>query len=93
MCPNGMAQGGAGDRMDGANAGIAWRDYSLTDPEAGRAIAKGRASAEWYRADMPRTDRAVIRFDHDGRSAAVHRDMETDVRCTDGLWSPEQVQA
>jgi hypothetical protein len=29
------------------------RDYSLVGPESEKAVAKGLATAEWYRTDIP----------------------------------------
>jgi hypothetical protein len=39
--------------MNMVDATPRWRDYSLTGPEAERAIATGLASAEWYHPDVP----------------------------------------
>ena len=56
------ARAGGGDfgKMDGAQDRIGWRDYSLTGPEAARAVATGLASAEWYHSDVPRKDMKAL---------------------------------
>ncbi|MFO7920671.1 Rieske family ferredoxin [Rhodobacteraceae bacterium W635] len=49
--------------------------------------------ADWTRVcaldDIDEED--VIRFDHDGRTFAVYRDLDGGVYCTDGLCTHEQV--
>jgi len=61
-----LAAGGKGDRMDGGDAQIGWRDYSLTGPEAERAIATGLASAEWYHSAVPRKEMKALMKRTDG---------------------------
>ncbi len=52
--------------MDGGDAQIGWRDYSLTGPEAERAIATGLASAEWYHSAVPRKEMKALMKRTDG---------------------------
>jgi fatty acid desaturase len=40
--------------MTGLATGFVRRDYSLTGPEAQRAVKAGLASAEWYHSEVPR---------------------------------------
>jgi fatty acid desaturase len=45
---------------------IAPRDYSLTGPEADRAVARGLSQAEWYRSDVPRKEMKAFMQRTDG---------------------------
>ena len=42
------------------------RDYSLTGPEAERAVAAGLASAEWYHTEIPRREMKALMRRRDG---------------------------
>jgi fatty acid desaturase len=42
------------------------RDYSLTGPEAARAVANGLAAAEWYHTDVPRQEMKALMQRSDG---------------------------
>ncbi|MBF9033079.1 fatty acid desaturase [Rhodobacterales bacterium HKCCE2091] len=39
---------------------MARRDYSLTGPEAARAVERGLAAAEWYHSDVPRKEMKAL---------------------------------
>ena len=66
MGPRSDALGGAGFRMNMVDAQARWRDYSLTGPEAERAIATGLASAEWYHSSIPRKEMKALMKRSDG---------------------------
>ena len=42
------------------------RDYSLVGPEAEKAVAKGLATGEWYRTDVPRKQMKELMQRSDG---------------------------
>jgi hypothetical protein len=48
------------------NTMIEARDYSLTGPEADRAVALGLSQAEWYRSDVPRKEMKALMQRSDG---------------------------
>ncbi len=52
--------------MNMVDAQARWRDYSLTGPEAERAIATGLASAEWYHSSIPRKEMKALMKRSDG---------------------------
>jgi len=53
--------------MDGRPGSAEPEDrYSLTGPEAARAVAGGLASAEWYRAPIPRAEMKALMQRSDG---------------------------
>ncbi|MFM7336104.1 MAG: fatty acid desaturase family protein [Tabrizicola sp.] len=52
--------------MTVTDTAFAPRDYSLTGPEAARAIAAGLASAEWYHSDIPRKEMKDLMQRRDG---------------------------
>ena len=49
------------------------RDYSLTGPEAERAITAGLASAEWYHSEVPRKVMKDLMQRRDGPAYATRR--------------------
>lgn len=52
--------------MNSVDQQMRWRDYSLTGPDAARAVALGLASAEWYHSSVDRKTMKALMKRRDG---------------------------